>query len=319
LLSAADSALFRAKTLGRNQLNVFTPELLASATERFGLEQRLRRAIQRDELALVFQPEVSADTFKVVVEEALLRWRQPDGRLASPGDFLEVAEAAGIIADLDAWVLDKAISTAASWYHGKWKEARVAVNVSPRQVMDSSFTDRLLALLRRHRLPNHCLEIELTESALQTGSAVIDTLRKVRAMGIPVALDDFGTGYSSLTSLEQLPLSRVKIDRSLLLSLGQRDRADAIVQTIVTLCRQLNLEVTAEGIETVQQLDWLLKHKQLCLQGYLLSRPVSAEELPRILETLPQQSVFDVLTGRAVSLSGEEGANEPFVAASKRL
>ncbi|HEY2682353.1 MAG TPA: EAL domain-containing protein [Steroidobacteraceae bacterium] len=296
LLSAADAALFRAKSLGRNQLNVFTPDLLQSASEKFSTEQRLRRAIDRNEFELVFQPEVAVTSLKVIAVEALLRWRQPDGRLATPTEFLAVAEASGFMTDIDRWVLEAAVTAASRWYHGDWPEVRIALNVSPRQMMDAGFLERLLGLLARHRLPVRCIEIELTETVLQTGTPTIQMLRKIRDQGIAIALDDFGTGYSSLTSLEQLPLSRVKLDRSLIAGLGVNERSAAIARAIITMCEHLQLEVTAEGIESHEQLAWLVHYRGLALQGYLISRPLSFENVVASMNQLHQQMTLAVLS-----------------------
>ena len=208
-MRAADAALFRAKAMGRSQRSVFTPELLEDAAKRFNTEQGLRRAVERGELALVFQPEIHAETLEVGLVEALLRWRLPDGRLASPAEFLAVAEESGLIMEISDWVLRSAIEAAARWHHGEWPRARVAINVSARQVLDQGFHRRVQDLLVEHRVPARCIEIELTENVLQTGPATIAAVRQLRESGVGVALDDFGTGYSSLASLEHLPLTRV--------------------------------------------------------------------------------------------------------------
>jgi diguanylate cyclase (GGDEF)-like protein len=279
LLRAADAALFRAKALGRNQLSVFCPELLDAAAERFKTEQGLRYAMERGEFELVFQPEVNVHTLQVTLVEALLRWRLPDGRLAPPADFLAVAEESGLINQISDWVLRSAIEAAAAWHHGGWPAVRVAINVSPRQLIDSHFVARIQSLLAEFRLPAGCIEIELTENVLQTGAATIQALRELRACGTGVALDDFGAGYSSLASLEQLPLTRVKLDRSLIDAIDSSARAWAIARAIIELCGSFGLEVTAEGIERVEQLAPLLGFRAICLQGYLLSRPLSAEDV----------------------------------------
>ncbi|MGH9643511.1 MAG: putative bifunctional diguanylate cyclase/phosphodiesterase, partial [Terriglobales bacterium] len=288
LLRAADAALFRAKALGRSQLTVFSPELLEAASAKFSTEQGLRHAMERDEFELVFQPEIDAATLTVSVVEALLRWRLADGRLASPEEFLTVAEESGLIMEISDWVLRSAIEAAACWHHGAWPDARVAINLSSRQLLDSQFVDRVMDLLREHRLPARCIEIELTENVLQTGAGTIDVLRCLRSHGIAIALDDFGTGYSSLASLEQLPLTRVKLDRTLIASIHTSARSAAIARAIVGLCHGLGLEVTAEGIEFSEQLALLVDNPCMCLQGYLLARPVPAEKLLAVIDTLPE-------------------------------
>jgi diguanylate cyclase (GGDEF)-like protein len=310
LLRAADAALFRAKALGRSQLTVFSPELLEEASVKFSTEQGLRRAMERGEFELVFQPEVDAATLETRLVEALLRWRLPDGRRASPAEFLSVAEESGLIMEISDWTLRTAIETAAQWYHGPWPAARVAINLSSRQLLDSRFVDRVMELLQQHQLPPHCIEIELTENVLQTGVATIEVLRCLRANGIAIALDDFGTGYSSLASLEQLPLTRVKLDRALISSMHTSARSAAIARAIVGLCHGLSLEVTAEGIECPEQLALLMDLSPMYLQGYLLSRPASADKLLPIIEGMPAHMQSLVLTARALDPLIEEASQE---------
>ena len=279
LLKAADAALFRAKALGRSQSYVFTPDLLEAAAAKFSTEQGLRRAIERGEFEFVFQPEVNAETLETALVEALIRWRLPDGTLATPGQFLAIAEESGLIIEISDWVLRTAIEAASHWHHGAWPEARVAINVSPRELFDNRFVDRLCELLQQHRLPARCIEIELTESVLQTGATTIDALKRLRAHGVAIALDDFGTGYSSLASLEQLPLSRVKLDRSLIAGIDTNPRSAAIARAIIGMCQGLGLEITAEGVERPEQFALLLGYPGMYLQGYLLARPVSRDDV----------------------------------------
>jgi diguanylate cyclase (GGDEF)-like protein len=289
LLRAADAALFRAKALGRSQLAVFTPELLVTASAKFAIEQRLRRAIQKGEFELFYQPLVNMQTLDVQVVEALIRWRTPSGEYLAPGEFLAVAEESGLIMEISDWVLRTAIETAASWYQGSWPGAKVAINVSPRQFLDYRFVDQLDALLKEFQLPAECIELELTETVLQTGPATIKTLHQLRAMGVAIALDDFGTGYSSLASIQQLPLTRVKLDRSLIAAMDGSVRSASIARATIGLCRDLGLDVTAEGVERLEQLTMLLPHRNITLQGYLLARPVSRAELLPLLAKLPAQ------------------------------
>jgi len=287
LLRAADAALFRAKALGRSQLAMFTPELLINASTKFAIEQKLRRAIQGDEFELFYQPLINTESLDVELVEALIRWRTPDGNYRSPDEFLAVAEESGQIVEISDWVLRTAICTASQWHRGSWPEARVAINVSPRQFLDYRFVSRIEELLREYELPASCIEIELTESVLQTGAHTIKTLEQLRSIGVAIALDDFGTGYSSLASLQRLPLTRVKLDRSLIAGIDENARSASITRATIALCRGLGLEVTAEGVERVEQLAMLIPHRAISLQGYLFSRPVSTDDLLPLLERLP--------------------------------
>ncbi len=301
LLRAADSALFRAKELGRSQLAMFTPELIESAATRFTIEQGLRRAIENSEFELVYQPEVDLGTSEMGLVEALLRWRMPDGRLLKPGEFLAVAEQSGLISEINNWVLRTAVADASRWHHGGWPQARVAINISPRQLLDHRFVEQILALLAEFGLPASCIELELTEMLLQTGSTTIAALRVLQSHGFGIALDDFGTGYSSLTSLEQLPLSRIKLDRSLIARIDTSTRSAAIARAIIDLCAGLKLDVTAEGIERPQQFAWLAAYRHMFLQGYLLSDAVPFEEVLAVKASLAGK-IQDLLLSMPVSI-----------------
>lgn len=283
LLRAADTALFRAKELGRNGWSLFVPQLLEAAASRFKVEQSLRRAVERGEFELLYQPEVCFETLETHTVEALLRWRQPDGNVVAPADFFEVAQQTGLITDISDWALRSAIEAAALWQSGPWPRARVAVNISSQQFLDGHFVERLAELLTRHSLPAECLEIELTENVLQTGPTTIAALHRLREIGVSIALDDFGTGYSSLTSLERLPLTRVKIDRGLVGTLDTSARSPAIVRSIVGLCHSLGLQVTAEGVERGSQLGPLLLDRGVQIQGFLVARPLRAATVPTFL------------------------------------
>lgn len=310
LLRAADAAMFRAKAQGRNQLYIFTNELLHAAAARFSTEQGLRLAIERGELELVFQPEVNLATMEVDLVETLLRWRLPDGRLASPGEFLEVAEESGLMRDINAWVLRTAIAAAARWRRDGLPNLHISINVTARDLGDAELPERIGTLLREHGLPPEALEIELTETVLQTGAATLDAVRLLRQQGIAIALDDFGTGYSTLASLEQLPLTRVKLDRSLIAGVDSSPRSMAIANAIIALCRDLGLQITAEGVERPAQLAFL-REFPLHLQGYLLSRPVPETLLGETLALLPGRLQAALLT------AGTSGA--PLSAANASL
>jgi len=269
--------LKRVSELLKNARNL-SPQQTTSAQS-----SELQRAVADGHLELLYQPQGSFGSLEITVAEALLRWRLPDGRYREPGDFLCVAEQSTIIADIDDWVLKRAIATAAKWHHGCWPNVRIAVNVSPRQLIDASFVDRVSRLLAQASLAPSCLEIELTENVLQTTAPVVESLQRLRALGVSVALDDFGTGYSSLSSLEQLPLTRVKIDRSLMTTIDTNPKSATIVRSMIALCRKLGMHVTAEGVERPSQLAELLPSAEVDVQGYLLARPLSEADFEQFL------------------------------------
>ena len=276
LLRAADVALFRAKELGRNRFALYRAALYDAAAQRFRLEQALRQAVEANELLLMFQPEVTLGGCEVTALEALLRWRKPSGRIATASEFIHIAEKSGLIHDLTGWVLRSATSTVAAWRAAGWHDARVAINVSPPQFFESDFVSHIAQTLESAGLPASALELELTETVLQTGTATIEALRRLRELGVSIALDDFGIGYSSLTSLEQLPINRVKLDRMLIEGVDSNHRSATIVRSIVTLCHGLGLQVVAEGVERPTQLEFLTHCGPLAVQGYLLAHPVEA-------------------------------------------
>jgi EAL domain-containing protein (putative c-di-GMP-specific phosphodiesterase class I) len=185
---------------------------------------------------------------------------------------------------------------ASNWRRGAWPEVKVAVNVSARQLIDHGFVHRIQELLREYELPPTCIELELTESVLQTGRATIESLRLLRSMGIDIALDDFGTGYSSLASLEQLPLSRIKLDRSLIAGIDTNPRSAAIALALIRLCDKLDIEVTAEGIERESQFACLAESRAMYLQGYLIAHPVSESEI-LVVNSLMPQVMHDLMLG----------------------
>ena len=277
LLRAADVALFRAKELGRNRFAFYRPALYDAAAQRFRLEQSLRRAVEAGDLMLMYQAQVALHTRETIGMEALLRWRKPDGRIATATEFIHIAEKTGLIHELTGWVLSTATQAAAHWRTQGWHQASVGINVSSLQFLENAFVEQVTAALAASGLPASALELELTETVFQTGAATIEALRKLRALGVAIALDDFGSGYSSLTSLEQLPITRVKLDRTLIEAIDSNPRSAAIARSIIALCHGLGLQVVAEGVERAEQLAVLSQHGPVSVQGYLLAEPVPSE------------------------------------------
>jgi len=280
LLRAADVALFRAKELGRNRCAIYRPSLYDAAAQRFRLEQSLRRAVEAGDLMLMYQPQIALHTFEPVGVEALLRWRKPDGRIATATEFIHIAEKTGLMHELTEWVLRAATSAVAAWRAQGWARATVAINVSPQQLFEGTFADHVKQALDTTNLPPNALELELTEMVFQTGTSTIEALSRLRAMGVAIALDDFGIGYSSLTSLEQLPITRVKLDRMLVAAVDSSPRSAAIARSIIALCHGLGLQVVAEGVERGPQLEFLARCGPVGVQGYLLSHPVLGDAVP---------------------------------------
>ena len=283
LLRAADAALFRAKELGRNRLCVYDPELLIAASNRFRVEQALRKAIEGGDFVLHFQPQVCLGRLETTTVEALLRWRQNGSQIVPASDFIAIAEQSGLMLDLNYWVLEQAAQAVREWRSAGWANARVAINVSAQQFVAGDFLAEIERLLKRFDLPADSLELELTENMLQTGAITVETLHSLQLLGVATALDDFGTGYSSLTSLERLPLSRVKLDRSVVAEVDWNPRAASIARSIISLCRSLGLQVTVEGVERPSQLDFLVNCGDVSVQGYLIAHPSDSSS---VIETV---------------------------------
>ena len=273
LLGEADLALHRAKDMGRNRADVFDDELRTRAIGRLSTEQMLRGAIEDDRLVVHYQPIVDLSSGQVAGVEALVRIRG-DGDLIMPGAFIEVAEDTGLLAAIDEWVLGQAVGQVASWPRdaGRAGWTGVAVNITGRHLSDPHFTRVLTDAVAARRVPTGALSIELTERTLMdVSSAALDSLRAIRSLGVRVGLDDFGTGYSSVRHLRQLPLDFVKIDPSFISELDRSDEDAAMVTAIIDLAHAVHLSVTAEGIETADQLRILTRLGCDRGQGFLFS------------------------------------------------
>jgi diguanylate cyclase (GGDEF)-like protein len=285
LLRAADAALFRAKELGRNRACVFEPALHAEASQRSRVEQALRRAVEAGNLLLNFQPVVALGGGPATVSaEALLRWRQDGGELVPAGEFIGIAEQCGLLLDLGDWVIDHALTAVRDWRQKGWAEARVSVNVSGQQLVAGSFVARVERALARYALPASALQLEVAESALQARAIAPDVLRELHELGVGVVVDDFGTGSSSLTMLEHLPLAGVKLDQSMVTAVDWSPRAASVAHSIVTLCRNLGLQVTIEGVERLTQLDFAANCGEVTVQGFLIASPTGAEQVVEFVQ-----------------------------------
>jgi diguanylate cyclase len=272
LLTCADTALYRAKSEGRDTYRFFEARMGAEVRERRLLEHDLRHAIARDELRLVYQPQQEIQSAKIVGFEALLRWKHPTRGEISPAVFIPIAEETGAILQIGDWVLKTACREAASWT----QPLTIAVNVSAVQLYNAKFFQELHQILLETGLPPRRLEIEITETALvRDFNRTLSMLRQIKALGIRIAMDDFGTGYSSLSNLRAFPFDRIKIDGSFVKSVNSNGQAAAIVRAVLGLGRGLGLLVLAEGVETEAELQFL--RDELCdeAQGYLLGRPAA--------------------------------------------
>ncbi len=282
LVRCADAALYGAKDLGRNTFHFYTPGLIAAASDRLELEGRLRHALTRGEFVVHYQPLLDCQSGAVMGVEALVRWQPPGQPMILPGRFIGLAEETGLIGALGDWVMETACRQVQRWRRSCAPDLRLAVNLSARQLRQLEFPDRLTRVLSDTGLDPDALELEVTESMLmEHGNMVLGTLHALRSLGVRVAIDDFGTGYSSLAYLKRLPLDTLKIDRSFVADIPAHVGGAEIASAIIGLAHTLHLDVLAEGVENVEQLNFLRAQGCDFFQGFLISEALSADELAR--------------------------------------
>jgi len=285
LVKNADTALGRAKELGRGHVQFYTNDMNAQAFERLMLENRLRRALENDELVVYYQPQVSLRTGEVVGVEALVRWFHPELGLVPPGEFIPLAEDTGLILPIGFWAMETACVQVAAWQRElERSDLRLAVNLSARQFQHPELAARIAEILARTGFPPRCFELELTESVvMREASESMRRMRELTALGLALSIDDFGTGYSSLAYLRSFPIRSLKIDRSFVQDVDRDPSSATIVQAIVAMGSSLGLNVVAEGVETSQQLRQLRRMGCHEMQGFLVSRPLPAADLFPVL------------------------------------
>ncbi|MBV9839682.1 MAG: EAL domain-containing protein [Solirubrobacterales bacterium] len=290
LIRDADAAMYRAKERGRARYELFDELMRGRAMSRLRVENDLRRALERDELLLNYQPVVSLRDHSIVGVEALLRWQHPERGLVPPGDFIPVAEENGLIEPIGRWVLDRACRQAAQWYHARPDAAplEMSVNLSAVQVKHRGLANAVQAALEATGLDPACLTLEITESVLlEDADGLGGALAGLKALGVQLVLDDFGTGYSSLAYLTRLPLDALKVDRSFVDGVGTEPRDTAITEAIVAMSHALSLQVVGEGAETALQIAELSRLGCDLAQGFYFARPVPPEQITRMLESGP--------------------------------
>ena len=286
LLRDADAAMYRAKTSGRNGYEVFDEDMRTRAVVRLELESQLRRALERDELRVHYQPQVNLADDRIAGVEALVRWQHPDRGLLPPADFLPLAEETGLIADVDAWVLEQACAQAKAWSdaHPTLHRLTMSVNISGRQLAQPGLARTVARVLTRTGLPPSRLCLEMTESVLMddvgTASAALEALKR---LGVQIAVDDFGTGYSSLAHLSRFPVDVLKVDRSFVAGLSDAAESWSMVAAVLSLSRALGLTTIAEGVEHEHQLGALRSLGCEVAQGYRFARPQPAEDIEEVL------------------------------------
>jgi diguanylate cyclase (GGDEF)-like protein/PAS domain S-box-containing protein len=280
LLRNADSAMYHAKETGRNRFQYYTEDMTNEAYERVLLEAQLRTALEQDELELFYQPQIDLGSGQISGLEALLRWNHPQLGLLGPNRFLPIAEETGMIVQIGEWIMQTACATLKQWIGEGLEPKRMAINLAGAQLRWSGLVESVRETIHHCGLPPSCIELEVTENAIMNNpKPLIDTLHRLRTLGVDLAIDDFGTGQTALTYLRRLPVTTLKIDRSFVGDIPGDENDAAIAKAVITLGNSLNLRVVAEGIETGEQLRFLEQNQCTIGQGYFISQPLPKQEI----------------------------------------
>ena len=287
VLRDADAAMYTAKTAGRGGCRMFDPAMHTAAVQRLNIETELRRALDRQEFVVHYQPIVELATGVLRGVEALVRWRHPDGAMVAPTAFIGVAEETGLIQPITSFVLQETARHLAAWQRAGTRSIYASVNISSMLFGADGFVDEVAGVLRSHQLPARSLRLEVTESVLLNESAVVTQgFQRLRALGVPLYLDDFGTRYSSLSYLQRYPIDALKLDKTFVARLGV-DKDCTIAKIIVSLARELGCGLIAEGVETVEQAQQLLALGCPHAQGWLFSKPLPAADIDALVRGCP--------------------------------
>ncbi len=300
LLMNADSAMYRAKFAGRNNYKFYSETMRTKSLHRLDLENEIRKALDNDQFELHYQPKADAKTWELVGAEALLRWHHPDRGAIAPDDFISIAEETGLIVPIGQWVLRTACLQVKAWSAFPFGDIPVAVNISSHQFQSDSLVDDVLGAARDAGIDPKWLELEITESVLlQDEASTLAALNTLKRAGIALSVDDFGTGYSSLSYLKRFPIDTLKIDRSFVKDLHTDSDDAAICAAILAMAQQLGLNVVAEGVETKEQLEFLRIHGCNQIQGFLCSKPLSADQFAVLLREIAKKAANDADANQA--------------------
>lgn len=284
LLKYADAAMYAAKNEGRNNVRYYSSEMTTRALERVVMETSLRAGLKNGEFIVYFQPQVNGKENRLFGMEALVRWNSPSVGLVSPAAFIPIAESTGLIVELDRYVMKHAMNQIAQWYKEGLNPGILSMNLTMKQLQQKDFIDFLKTLLAETGCSVEWIELEVTEDQIMIHpDEAIDILREISRIGVKIAVDDFGTGYSSLSYLKKLPINKLKIDQSFVRELPGDEEDVAITKAIIAMAQSLNLDVIAEGVETVEQKDFLVQNGCINIQGYFYSKPKPADEIRTIL------------------------------------
>lgn len=287
LLKNADMAMSEAKRDGKNLYRIHDESMDKATQKRFRIESLMRGGLERNEFEVYFQPQVDLKSGKLYSAEALLRWNSPELGFVPPDAFIYIAEETGFIVPLGEWVLKTSCLQAVEWIKQGFSISQVAVNISALQFIRSDFTDMVRRILGETGLDPACLELEITESLLASDTKLaVETLRKLKKIGVQLSIDDFGTGYSSLSQLKHFPIDRLKLDQSFVQGITSSEEDAAITRAVIAMSKGMKVKLLAEGVETIEQLEFLKQHNCEEIQGYYISKPMPANELTEKMDEL---------------------------------
>ena len=285
LLKYADAAMYKAKDEGRNNFQYYSSEMTELAFERIVMEANLRTALKQEEFVVYYQPQINSNTNELIGLEALVRWQHPTMGLVSPAKFIPLAESTGLIIELDQWVMKTAMAQIVQWYKIGLNPGVLAMNLAMKQLQKKDFTSIFNKLIKETECKTQWLELEVTEGQIMTHpEEAIEVLNQISTLGVELAIDDFGTGYSSLAYLKKLPINKLKIDQSFVRNLPDDNEDAAIAQAVIALAKSLNLKIIAEGVETIEQKEFLINNGCENIQGYFYSKPIPADEMKMYLK-----------------------------------